>query len=343
MPRHFAKVAAAIAALAVAALAAEAALRLFHPIGFLSPVKPRLYGDLSWGNLVHRHSEVSGLAYELAPLLECESLGMRIRTNSRGMRGPEPLHDGTPGLARIAVLGDSYAFGYGVEEDASFPRLLQRELQSGPLGADRTFDVLNLGVCGYSTRDEVPALRKHLDLRPDLVLLTYTLNDPEIEPIQPLHRYFCEPEWWQHSHLLRAVAKSRRANEISRSGKNYFMFLHAPDSTRWRSVCEAFSELRRLADSRGFRVAVVIFPMMTVQRPWERYRYREIHEQVRGEAEENGFPVLDLLGPYSAHDPAELVLSPDDVHPNRLGNRIAATEIARLLERRPELLGTGDR
>lgn len=331
------KIAIGLAALAVAAIAAEAGLRRFHPIGFRSPVKPPLRGDPAWGKLLHRPASLPGLLYELAPSFEGESQGMRIRTNSRGMRGPEPLPAQTPDLVRIAVLGDSYAFGFGVEEDDSFPRLLQQDLRAGELGAGRAIDVLDLGVSGYSTRDEVLALRNYLDLRPDLVLLAYCLNDPECEPIQPLPRFFAEPEWWQHSHVLRAIAQKLRAREMTRSGGVYMRFLHAPDGWRWRTVCDAFAELRELAREHGFRVAVVLFPMTEIV-PWERYRYREEHAQVAREAERNGFPVLDLLEAYSRHDPAALVLSPDDLHPNALGHRVAADAIAEFLARHRELL-----
>jgi lysophospholipase L1-like esterase len=332
------KIAIALAALTVAAIAAEAGLRRYHPIGFRSPAKPPLRGDPAWGNLLHRPASLPGLVYELVPNFEGRSQGMSIRTNSRGMRGPEPLPADTPNLVRIAVVGDSFAFGFGLDEEHIFPRLLQHDLQGSELGEDRTIDVLDLGVSGYSTRDEVLALKKYLDLRPDLVLVAYCLNDPECEPIQQLPRFFTEPEWWQHSHVLRAVAKRLQAREVARSGGVYTRFLHEPNGWRWRTVCDAFAELRELGREHGFRVAVVIFPMTEIA-PWDRYRYRDVHEQVAREAERNGFPVLDLLGPYSEHEPAELVLSPDDRHPNVLGHRLAAEAIEAFLSEHPELLG----
>jgi len=331
------KIAIALAALAVAAIAAEAGLRRFHPIGFRSPEKPPLRGDPAWGKLLHRPASLPGLVYELAPDFQGESQGMTIRTNSRGMRGPEPLPAGTPNLMRIAVLGDSFAFGFGLDEEHTFPRLLQNDLQASELGEDRAVDVLDLGVSGYSTRDEVLALKKYLDLRPDLVLVAYCLNDPECEPTQQLPRFFTEPEWWQHSHVLRAVARKLRAREMARSGGVYTRFLHEPSGWRWRSVCDAFAGLRELAREHDFQVAVVIFPMTEIV-PWEHYRYRGVHEQVSREAERNGFPVLDLLDAYSEHDPAALVLSPTDRHPNVLGHQVAAEAIAAFLRQHPELL-----
>jgi hypothetical protein len=71
----------------------------------------------------------------------------------------------------------------------------------GPNGP--TFEVLNMGVGGYSTADEALILEyKAMPLRPRLVLVQYFLNDPDTDPAQPLPAFFHETRWWQHSHLL---------------------------------------------------------------------------------------------------------------------------------------------
>ena len=86
--------------------------------------------------------------------------------------------------------------------------MLERLLNGGATGGP--FEVLDLGVGGYSTRDEALTLEsKGMRWNPKLIVIGYVLNDPESEPIQPMQSYFQEPSWWQHSALLRMLARCK--------------------------------------------------------------------------------------------------------------------------------------
>lgn len=96
---------------------------------------------------------IPGLTYELVPGLDQQSHAARVVTDSEGLRDRERTRVKPPGTRRIAVLGDSFAFGYGVEGDAAWPAVLERLLPPGD-------EVLDSGVGGHSTQDEA-ALREH--------------------------------------------------------------------------------------------------------------------------------------------------------------------------------------
>jgi hypothetical protein len=100
-----------LAALLVSLAAAEALLAVFWPVEYMAPPE-RLPGN-AWRELIHRPSELPGLLYELAPTPK----GIAGPTNSHGMRDTEPLPAGAPAVLRVAVLGDSFTFGLGVERD----------------------------------------------------------------------------------------------------------------------------------------------------------------------------------------------------------------------------------
>ena len=83
-------------------------------------------------------------------------------------------------MRRVAVLGDSIAFGYWVSDEQGFARQLE-ELLGATVGAngDR-IEVLNFGVPGYNLEQEIEALRsKALAYSPDLVIVLFCLNDLE--------------------------------------------------------------------------------------------------------------------------------------------------------------------
>jgi len=99
-----------------------------------------------------------------------------IETNAWGLRGPDC--DTDPDVFHVVVLGDSYAFGWGVAETASFPRRLESLLRARTGG--RPLAVINAGVPGYGPYQQLAMLRyvaRHV--RPDVVISTFSLaNDP---------------------------------------------------------------------------------------------------------------------------------------------------------------------
>lgn len=308
-------------------------------LGLLAPVeyrRPPVRRENTWRTLVHRPSRVPGLAYEMAPSVAADTERGRVRTNSFGMRGRERRLQAAPGTVRLAVLGDSFTFGFGVEAEEAYPAVLERLLNK-EIGS--RFEVLNFGVGGYSTRDELAVLAHRVrPFKPRLVLVGYVLNDPEIDPVQPLHAHFAPVAWWQRFHLTRLVAQAanRRAVE-RRGGGNYTRYLHA-EPRKWGSVVAAFARMHELAESDGFEIAVAIFPLIPAQ-SWKGYAFGAIHEQVAAAARGKRFGVIDLLPAFAAHPPEEISLDAEDRHPNRLGHEVAARAIfERIRELYPQLL-----
>ena len=330
MRRRLAKLALSCAALVAVAAGLELYLRCFATVGFLAPVDDAPRAGGGWDGRVHVPSTSPGLSYEVGLNLDLEARGMRIRTNSLGLRCAEPLPRDTPGLYRVAVVGDSMAFGFGVQQGEDFPAVLGRELAEGSASGGRRFEVLNFGVGGYSTLDEVAVLRaKALPLQPDLVLLAYCLNDPETAPLQPLQARFAPVAWWRHSDALRWLASKRQGRRIAHyGGGNYWRCLHNPEGPFWPAVAGALDEMRNLCRERGVPVLFAILPMLAPPRPWSEYPYRDIHAFLAAEARARGFEVLDLAEALSVRDPAELIVGPDDGHLNAEGNRLVARALA---------------
>ena len=117
------------------------------------------------------------LIYELNPQSpEVNSLGMRQEEIA-----PAMLKDHFV----IAAIGDSHTYGFrSTDWRRTFPARLQHYLTSQTA---HPITVLNFGVPGYDMAQELEVLRaKALPLRPDLVVLQYTINDEHISNwIQP--------------------------------------------------------------------------------------------------------------------------------------------------------------
>jgi lysophospholipase L1-like esterase len=102
-----------------------------------------------------------------------------IHINDLGMRDAPRKVDREPNTFRIAVLGDSFTEAMQVPRESTFPAVLERTLAESGSFRGRKIEVLNFGVSGYGTAQELLTLRYSVSrFHPDLVLLAFcTGND----------------------------------------------------------------------------------------------------------------------------------------------------------------------
>ncbi len=122
--------------------------------------------------------DLDGTLYRHHPGLDVDLGSFVLRTTAHGWRGPEVSVAKPPGTFRILVLGDSVAFGWGVDDEVTFLRRWERALAER--GDGRRYEVVNTGHPMYDTTQELALLREEgLAFDPDLVLLVYVVNDVE--------------------------------------------------------------------------------------------------------------------------------------------------------------------
>jgi len=103
----------------------------------------------------------------------------RIRINPEGQRGAPPPRAEEQASPVIAALGDSCTFGFRVDEDETYPALLQASLRDH--GMPRAA-VVNHGVPGYTSFQGRRLLAEILSRdRPDFVALAFGANDLELD------------------------------------------------------------------------------------------------------------------------------------------------------------------
>lgn len=135
-------------------------------------------GSVSLRSIIQPHKS-DRIIYTLKPNLNVKFQGVPVHTNSFGLRGPEIPLEKPPDVYRIAFLGDSFVFGWGVEQHDSFVQLLEDELNrhASEFGR-RKFEVLNFGVPGYSTFQEVALFEEEgLKFKPDAAIVYFVEND----------------------------------------------------------------------------------------------------------------------------------------------------------------------
>lgn len=114
------------------------------------------------------------LVYELIPNSVGILYGARIELNERGYRGLLYPYEKPEGIFRIISLGDSTAFGFGVDVRDTYMFLLEQLINE----AGFPWEVINIAVPSYNTSMEVEKLvSEGLKYEPDLVVLSFHLND----------------------------------------------------------------------------------------------------------------------------------------------------------------------
>jgi hypothetical protein len=98
-----------------------------------------------------------------------------VRINSDGLRDREHSKSKPANTVRIALLGDSYAEAMHVPMEQSFWSMLERKLQECNAFPGKQVEIINFGVSGYGTAQELMTLRQKVwDYSPDIVMLAFT-------------------------------------------------------------------------------------------------------------------------------------------------------------------------
>jgi len=212
------------------------------------------------------------LIYDLKPNLDINFVNVRVQTNSCGMRSPERPIAKPNNTYRIALLGDSFAFGWGLKYSDTFGQVIENNLNrifpAGP-----KFEVLNFGVPGYSTFQEVSLLKiKGLDFQPDAVVVFLHENDFDL----PFYvRDIYNPGKLMSGFKLASIAE----NAIS------------PDLAQHRLEIKGYdpnTALRQLSDlSRinGFKIFLAINP---------RKNWRKTFKKLKALDERDNIELMDI-------------------------------------------------
>jgi len=250
--------------------------------GIIRAVQPQDLGNWTYTR--------DGLTLHLPNMVQFSyRFGHEIATNSAGMRDRE--HDLTkpPGVRRILVLGDSFMEANQVNFEDAFASVLERRLKEG---AHRPVEVINAGVSGWGTDDELTYFtREGIKYRPDLILVAMTLHNDVSDNLREEYHEFRNgrieqrpvtlmpwgsfailkiKEWMaSHSHIYQMVLRAKRANWVSTEARNLQshvggLLRRTPDDrirVGWEMTSQLLQKLRETADTINAPVVVMLLPL----------------------------------------------------------------------------------
>lgn len=126
-----------------------------------------------------------------------------VRISSQGLRDREYKLSKPEDTIRIAVLGDSCTEALQVSRDKTFLAIAEDQLASCPSLQGKTVQLMNFGVKGYGTAQQLLTLKHHVwKYQPDMVALAFFSgndifnNHPSLNPMMAEHApyYVVNPE-----------------------------------------------------------------------------------------------------------------------------------------------------
>jgi len=314
--------AALVAGLLVMLLLGEAMLRIVdrgHP--YYSA--PELY----------QPSDDPRVLFEPRPNFDGFSEGTWVTTNSRGLRERDLPIAKPSDTRRVLFLGDSVTFGAGVRDGEPYPRLLELDLEAGGGQAVQT---INAGVVGYNTIQELGRLDDvGLDYQPDVVVLTFVVNDL-------LESFSIFDHQYEPTGLLAPAKVWLRRNS------NLYRFLQ---DTYWRVALEArrardgqteplrkrdrleerlatLAEIVRASRASGAGFLLVLYPdnLDDPVSPGPAGEQLSVREELERFAAREQVPYVDLTAALGdVRDPrAREYRLREDPHPSPAGHRVIA-------------------
>jgi lysophospholipase L1-like esterase len=228
----------------------------------------------------------------------------RIRTNSRGFRGPEIAMPKPPGTVRIAFLGASTTWCAEVSgDDKVWAHLVTEDLRRALPGT--RFDFVNGGVPGYTVKSSLKNLEHRVaPLQPDVIVIYHATNDlsgelRELAAAKGVIRSArVEPQSWlsEYSLLWNLAEKNWRVMRAQRQAEANAGRLVVEPDTLGEPFRRDLTALVRAAQKQARVVAVATFA--TQLRPQQ-----TAEEQLRASASALYYvPFMTPAGLIAAYD-----------------------------------------
>jgi len=261
--------------------------------------------------------------------------------NALGFRGPEVSPQRRPGVKRLIVLGDSFTYGDGVSAAEAMPAQLERLLNAG----GNRVEVFNMGVPGYNTAQEFAYLKEAgLALKPDLVLVAFTLSDADLGPFglhSTRHATLVRIKEFLKAHIglydfvrlqTRGLEEYWLRNDSTMAvWPEMYPLARATlgqPSPGWDQCRLALQGMATQCRRARIPLLLVVWPVLESLKD---YPYLAEHEFVRSNAQALGISVLDLYPVFAGGNRRDFCVSARNPHPNPLAHERAARAIMEYL------------
>lgn len=264
---------------------------------------------------------------ELAPNVRVMTQRGLVATNQWGLRD-KPYEKAKPANTyRIALLGDSHAYGFGLANEEVFEAILEKRLNSdSPQAPSQEYEILNFGIPGIFLLSQLMILKDRvLPFNPDAVFLMAHRRDEE-RTVEDLAKAVKNGLPVPYDYLRGVVERAGVSKDMSLFNIILHLRPYRDEILSW-----GYQRVAQICRERGIRPVWLFVPA-----PYERLQERNI-SKYSAAAQAAGFEMVSLIRVYDSEEPYALTL-PGDGHPNALGHRLIADHLYEVLSQEREIL-----
>ena len=278
------------------------------------------------------------------------------RTNSLGLRNRE-ITKKEAHHSRILFLGDSLIWSGETSSGELYTQVVERNLNDEPSLAGKQIEIINAGIPGYTTYQELEFLKIYgLDMEPDLVVLGFVFNDLYYKYLhKPVEGNFLGPDPTVQLHrfdthsfpgtlFARSYLAHRSFYALERFAKKnrgdpHFDFERRDDfylawkDYGWNETTVLIGEMKELLQKKNIQLMVMVFPIadqlddnyLRIDKDYVLYP----QQRIKRICDDYHIPFLDLT--ETLYQNGGTNLSGDGIHLNGKGNDIVANEATNYL------------
>jgi lysophospholipase L1-like esterase len=287
-----------------------------------------------------RTAEARARFHHLAPLRWDRLVAQTpwaVETVYNRLRFRDPAPGPVPaGRIRVAVVGDSFTEGQGVQESQTLPAQLQRLLERAEPGR---WEVRNCGRRGTDFPRLEAVFKDALEAyQPHVVLYAMVLNDAaRDDAFEARQRYVNdlillnmnsrdEPVPPHPVRLYEFFDRRLETYRISRATVEWYREMYGPGNARgWADTQAALRRLHQAIATQGAQMLVVTWPLL-VDLDGD-YPFTRVHGTLRDFFLQAGIHHLDLLDALRGRRNRDLWVHDLDHHPNEVALGVAASRI----------------
>lgn len=270
---------------------------------------------------------------------------VEAKINSLGFRGNEFKKDKKINTIRIAFIGDSFTFGWGLPDGQTYPEKVCTELQKHLPSID--FECLNFGMFGYNIFNSYNVLKDFvIDYSPDLIVFGLTINDaeknlfslkanmkierepriPDLFEGAPRIIYF-DGDIFEYLYTYRLISFLYYIHKIKEATIIYYHNLYSPVNEEWLEInINALEKIKEETSKRKIPLLCLFFPVLYKLK--SDYPFQKIHNFYHNIFRKNEIPYIDFYPIFKDYDESKLWVHPKDKHPNSLATDIIAKEVS---------------
>jgi hypothetical protein len=274
--------------------------------------------DNAFRSGIVKTSALKGLEYELVPSLNIWYKLTPFKTNKLGLRDEPCNKNRKPGFRRIAIIGDSFTMGTGVEHNQLYHTIAEQKLNR--VKDTVAYELLNFGVTGYNlNKYEIQLKETVVEFKPDEVVIGFcAYNDhflPSKRPkIESIPTGTTGKGFW--TFYFKRLLKMRLFIHYDVQKMTY-------NEEHLQYIEKRFKGIRQFCEQEKIKVSVIY--LSNLYKPKEASHVELISKNM-------GFKFVDTSCSFKETSIADYSVNIFDAHPNDKANKIFGEALFNLLK-----------